>query len=144
MPNSLISGPAGAGKTQEARRILSESAVPIVAVDFQSLYAALLLIERQPDGRYPERLARHGYVIPLVEYIRQAAITGAALMDVEVAMTNSDGSAIRRDELLRRLGPGAAELVIDPGRDVVRQRLAVDGALSDQCDEAIERWYGRV
>ena len=144
MANTLISGPAGAAKTQEARRILSESAVPIVAVDFQALYAGLLLLERQPDGRYPERLARHGYVIPLVEYIRQAAITGAALMDIEVAMTNSDGSPPRRDSLLQRLGPGTAELVIDPGRDVVRERLAVDGVLSDQCAEAIERWYGRV
>ena len=143
MPNTLISGPAGSGKTQEARRILTESAVPIVAVDFQSMYAALLLLERLPDGRYPERLDRHQYVIPLVEYIRQAAITGAALMEIEVAMTNSDGSPPRRDELLRRLGPGAAELVIDPGVDVVRERLAVDGALSDQCSEAINRWYGR-
>ena len=143
MPNILLSGPAGSGKTQEARRTIHESAVPIVAVDFQSLYASLLLLERLPDGRYPERLARHDYVIPLVEYIRRAAITGAGLMDIEVAMTNSDGSAVRRDEVLRRLGPGAAELVIDPGVDVVRQRLAVDWALSDQCAEAINRWYGR-
>ena len=145
MPNILLSGPAGSGKTQEAkRRILTESAVPIVAVDFQALYASLLLLERTPDGRYPERLARHDYVIPLVEYIRQAAITGAELMNIEVAMTNSDGSVIRRDELVRRLGPGAAELVIDPGREVVRERLAVGGELSNQCDEAIERWYGRL
>ena len=123
--------------------MLDTSAVPAISVDFQSVYASLLLIERQPDGRYPERLARHGYVIPLVEYIRQAAITGAALMDIEVAMTNSDGSPPRRDELLQRLGPGALEQVIDPGREVVRERLAVDGVLSDQCAEAIERWYGR-
>ena len=62
-------------------------------------------------------------------------------MELEVVYTNSQGRPPRRDELLRRLGPGAAEVVIDPGIDVVRRRLAVDGALSDQCQEAIDRWY---
>ena len=106
--------------------------------------AALLLIERQPDGRYPERLTRQEYVLPLVEYIRQAAVTGAALMEIDAIVTNSDGSALRRDSLLRRLAFGASERVIDPGIDVVRERLAVNGELSDQCAEAINRWYGRM
>ena len=141
MPNTLLSGPAGAGKTQEARRILNESAAPVISLDFQTLYAALLLLERLPDGRYPERLTKHGYVLPMVEYLRQAGITGAAAMELDVILTNSDGNPPRRDTLLRRLGPGAAEVVIDPGIDVVRRRLAVDGVLSDQCEEAIDRWY---
>ena len=141
MPNILLSGPAGAGKTSEARRILNQSALPVIALDFQSLYAALLLLERLPDGRYPERLDKHKYVLPMVQYLRQAAITGATEMELEVVYTNSQGSPPRRDDLLRRLGPGAAEVVIDPGLDVVRRRLAVDGALSDQCEEAIDRWY---
>ena len=143
MPDVLLSGPAGAGKTQEARRILDNAAAPTVALDFQTLYAALLLLERQPDGRYPERLTRHEYVLPMVEYLRQAGITGAAAMEIDVILTNSDGSALRRDELLRRLGAGATELVIDPGRAVVESRLSVDGTLSDQCGQAITRWYGR-
>ena len=143
MADTLLSGPAGAGKTQHARRLLDTAAAPIVALDFQSIYAALLLLERQPDGRYPERLARHEYVLPLVEYVRRAAITGAALMEIDVALTNSDGSPLRRLELLNRLQPGAAELVIDPGLDVVTDRLSVDGVLSDQCGKAISRWYGR-
>ena len=141
MPNILLSGPAGAGKTSEARRILNQSALPVIALDFQSLYAALLLLERLPDGRYPERLDKHKYVLPMVQYLRQAAITGATEMELEVVYSNSQGSPPRRDDLLRRLGPGAAEVVIDPGIDVVRRRLAVDGALSDQCEEAIDRWY---
>ena len=124
--------------------MIGNAAVPTVAIDFQSVYAALLLIERQPDGRYPERLARHEYVLPLVEYVRQATITGAALMEIDAIVTNSDGSAVRRDSILRRLAAGAGEQVIDPGFEVVRERLAVDGALSDQCAEAINRWYGRV
>ena len=144
MAGLLLSGPAGAGKTQEARRVIHNSPAPTVAVDFQSMYAALLLIERQPDGRYPERLTRQEYVLPLVEYIRQAAVTGAALMEIDAIVTNSDGSALRRDSLLRRLAFGASERVIDPGIDVVRERLAVNGELSDQCAEAINRWYGRM
>ena len=143
MADTLLSGPAGAGKTQEARRMIDTAAAPIVALDFQSIYAALLLLERQPDGRFPERLARHEYVLPLVEYIRRAGISGAALMDIDVALTNSDGSALRRAELLNRLRPGALELVIDPGVDVVTDRLSVDGVLSDQCGKAVSRWYGR-
>ena len=144
MANFLLSRPAGAGKTQEARRILNESAVPAIALDFQTLYAALLLLERQRDGRYPERLTKHEYVLPMVEYLRQAGITGAAAMELDVTLTNSDGGAVRRDTLLRRLGAGAAEVIIDPGRAVVESRLAKDGVLTDQCGEAIERWYGRV
>ena len=124
--------------------MIHNSPAPTVAVDFQSMYAALLLIERQPDGRYPERLTRQEYVLPLVEYIRQAAVTGAALMEIDAIVTNSDGSALRRDSLLRRLAFGASERVIDPGIDVVRERLAVNGELSDQCAEAINRWYGRM
>ena len=108
------------------------------------MYAALLLLERRPDGRYPERLARHDFVIPLVEYVRQATITGASLMQIDAIATNSDGSATRRDSLLRRLGVGATERVIDPGRAVVESRLSVDGVLSGQCEESINRWYSRL
>ena len=50
-----ISGPAGSGKTQEARRLLDAAAGPMLAADFQSILAALLLLERLPNGRYPNR-----------------------------------------------------------------------------------------
>ena len=59
-------------------------------------------------------------------------------------MTNSDGSPRRREYLRGLLGPGAVETVLDPGREVVAQRLSVDGRLSDQCNEAIQRWYTRI
>ena len=59
MADPAFSGPAGSGKTQDARRLLETATAPTVALDFQSLYAALLLLERNPDGRYPERQARH-------------------------------------------------------------------------------------
>ena len=70
MPNPvLLSGPAGAGKTQEARRLLREAVGPMVAADFQALLVALLLLERDPEtGRYPARLdSQAAWFLPLVE-----------------------------------------------------------------------------
>ena len=106
----------------------------------------LTMLERGPDGRYPERLASQAsWLLPLTEYTRQAIITGAGLMDVEVVATSSDGAATRRETLLQRLGPGSREIVLDPGRAVVEANLAgPDGVLSDQCGQAINRWYGRL
>ena len=51
---------------------------PAVVVDFQRLYAALTGDERDPEtGRYPERQDRHSFLLPMVEYLRRTAITGA-------------------------------------------------------------------
>ena len=145
MPNILLSGPAGAGKTQEARRLLEASTEPTVAADFQSILAALTLLERQSDGRYPQRReSQASWLLPLTEYLRQAVIGAAQERGVDVVATNSDGSPERRALLLSRLGPGAVEQVIDPGLNIVTQRLSVDGTLSDQCREAIQRWHGRL
>ena len=119
MPDILLSGPAGAGKTAEARRLLEAYPGPAVALDFQSLYAALLLLERQVDGRYPPREPQHQFAYPLVEYIRRAAITAARDREIGVILTNSDSDPERRAALLGRLKPGATERVIDPGRAVV-------------------------
>ena len=46
--------------------------------------------------------------------------------------------------LLGRLGPTASERIIDPGVEVVTQRLTVDGTLDPDCARAIQRWYGRL
>ena len=146
MPNLLLSGPAGAGKTEEARLLLQASTEPTVSADFQSILAAVLLLERDPvTGRYPQRReSQASWLLPMVEYLRLAIIGAAQARGVGVITTNSDGSPERRALLLSRLGPGAAERVIDPGRQVVTERLSVDGTLSDPCTQAINRWYGRL
>ena len=46
--NVLLSGPAGAGKSQMARELLRTGKAD-VAADFQSILAALLLLERDPE-----------------------------------------------------------------------------------------------
>ena len=145
MSNILISGPAGAGKTEEARRVLEAATEPMVAADFQTILAALSLLERQPDGRFPPRReSQAAWLLPLVEYTRMAVIGAAQERGVDVVTTNSDGSPERRALLLSRLGPGAVEQVIDPGIEIVTERLSADGVLDPDCFQAIQRWYGRV
>ena len=146
MPNILLSGPAGSGKSQEARKLLEASTEPTVAADFQSIVAALLLQERGPDGKYP---LRPEWVLPLAEYTRRSVITGARRAGIKIVATNSDGDPERREFLLRQLGEGAEEVVIDPGEEVVTERLSQTGTdglprLSTACKAAIGRWYQRI
>ena len=143
MADVLLSGPAGAGKTAEARRLLEDYPGPAVALDFQSLYAALLLLERMADGRYPQREPQHEFAYPLVEYLRRAALTAARDREIEVVLTNSDSSPERRAACSWDCSSrGQRRRVIDPGRAVVVERLSdADGNLTIQCGEAIGRWY---
>ena len=84
----------------------------------------ILAIEREADGRYPERLDSDAWALAVAEYVRRAAITGAIEQDVEVIATNSDGSPERRAFLLGLLGAGATEQVVDPGIEIVTERLS--------------------
>ena len=145
MASILLSGPAGAGKSQEARRLLAAASVPTIMIEFQDLYASVLGIRRNPEtGRYPPRRPQDAYALPLAEYGRQALISGAIAQELDVVLTNSDGNADRRAFLLGRLGPLATERVIDPGISVVTERLSVQGTLSPDCLSAIQRWHGRI
>ena len=144
MPNTLVSGPSGAGKSQLARDLLAQVQGQGAIVDFQAIYAALLLLLRGPDGRYPERNPSDAHLLALSEYTRRAMISGAQEMDIEIIATNSDGSPARREYLRGLLGAGAVETVLDPGRKVVVDRLSINGVLSQQCGQAVDRWYGRL
>ena len=140
---TLLSGPAGGGKTIEARRLVNTAAVPSVMIDFQDLYATVLGIEREEEnGRYPERLPTQSYALPMAEAMRLRAIDVALEMELDVVLTNSSSDQTRRSFLLTRLGAGATETIIDPGIEVVTERLSVGGILSQQCSQAISRWFG--
>ena len=143
MSSVLLSGPAGAAKSALALELLQEWSGPVVLIDFQSLAAALTGAVRGPDGRYPLRDER---LLPIVEYLRRAALTAARQRNLDVIATNSDGAPARREFLLAELGESASERIIDPGRPVVVARLAdaATGVLSPACESAIGRWYGRL
>ena len=105
--------------------MLRASADPMIASDFQSILAGLLLLQRTEDGRYPPRNPlQDPWLLPLTEAIRQTAITFAKEADIAVVATSSDGSPARRQYLLERLGPGSTERILDPGIDVVTARLS--------------------
>ena len=143
MPNILVSGPAGAGKSAVARLRRREMQQPAVIADFQSTYVSLSGDVRDESGNYPERDEE---LLPLIERERQRVIVDAVQAEIGVVATNSDGSQVRREYLLGLLGVGATEEVIDPGRDVVTARLSdpATGSLSDSCDQALQRWYSRT
>ena len=142
--NVLLSGPAGSGKSQLAKQLLLGFGGLVILVDFQSIYAALSGDVRDPEtGKYP---LRNDALLPIVEYTRRAAITGAVVAGIGIVATNSDGDVARRQFLLSQMGPLAIERVIDPGRQVVESRL-VDietGELSDDCNQAVSRWFDRL
>ena len=144
MASVLISGPAGAGKSQEAKRRRDAATAPTVVADFQSIVAALLAQTRGPDGKFPPRPE---WILPLAEYTRRAIIAGAKARQIDVIATNSDGDPGRRRFLLDILGPDdAEEIVVDPGETEVSQRLIDQRTkrVSVECKRAIGRWYGRM
>ena len=143
MAGILLSGPAGAAKSALAWRLLAEHPTLAAVADFQAIYAALTLVQRDRNGRYPLRDDR---LLPLVEYTRRAIIGGAVARDIDIVATNSDGDQERRAFLLASLGAGAVEQVVDPGRAIVEARLSdpATGELSIECNGAIERWYTRI
>ena len=142
----LLSGPAGSGKSARARELLSQATKPTIVADFTSLFNAVRLIERQPDGTFPVRTDRDNVYLPIAETMRREAIRQARQRGLEIVATNSDGDARRRTALVASLGEGAVEEVIDPGEQVVRARLAdaISGELSSSCEGAINRWYRRL
>ncbi len=104
MPGVLISGPAGGGKSGVAHELLLEAgAEPTVLADFQEIYVAVSGVERGPDGRYP---LRRPELLPVVQYLKNAAISTAVRNRLRVLVTNSDGSDEVRLRILSHLYAG--------------------------------------
>ena len=122
MASILISGPAGAGKSQEAKRRRDAATAPTVVADFQSLVVAMLQQTRGPDGKYP---GRPEWILPMAEATRRFVIQEARRRQIDVIATNSDGDPGRRRFLLDMIGPAddAGEIIVDPGETEVSQRL---------------------
>lgn len=143
----LISGPAGGGKTQEALARLGTTTRNSVLADFSSVYNSITGTRRDPaTGRFPIRRQADEVVLPLTEQLRRDIIRRARRLGFDVVATNSSGDPQIRRRLLELLGPGATEVVVDPGREVVEERLKVKstGILGQECQKATSRWYDRI
>ena len=143
--NLLLTGPAGASKSQAARELLRNGKADLAA-DFTSILAGLLLLERDPEtGRFPPRDQAAERLIPLVAAIKAAVVREALDRGLTVVETNSNGSPAQRQRLLAALG-GGVERILDPGRQVVEQRLAdpVTSQLSSECKKATGRYYDNL
>ena len=115
-----------------------------VQADYTALWAATRGIEREPDGRYPVRTDADPAVRSgLVTYLRAVAVRQALRVDLRVLVTSgTPKTAVKWSTVAREEGALFSLRTMDPGEAVVRQRLAVDGVVSDQCEEAVRRWYG--
>ena len=97
-----------------------------------------------PPAAIPNDANPNAHALRLAEYLRRVAITASVARGIRVITSNSDSDLDRRAFLLRELGPGATERVIDPGFDVSISNLqGPNGITSDQCAAAVERWYKR-
>ena len=108
------------------------------------MYASVLGIRRNPETGATQHDDHKTPTLCLWRSTFASSRDGWIAQELDIVLTNSDGDADRRQFLLGRLGVGATERVIDPGIEVVTERLSVDGTLSDQCRDAIQRWHGRL
>ena len=137
---TLLEGPAGAGKSQEAARMLAAGEADVLA-DLTSLWAAMRGYERDGEGRYPVR-ADNDPVLPLASYMRAAVVRAALREGLAVAVTTgTPDMATRWAAVAEETGAAFTVRTIDPGEAVVRERLAENGTLSPACEKAVRRWY---
>ena len=138
----LIEGPAGSGKSQLARDLLDAGQVELLA-DTTALWAAIGGHERGPDGKYPVR-NEDDPALHTARYLQTVAAGFALREGYKIAVTTSQRDQVEKwTAVANRYDASLSVQTVDPGRDVVAARLAdpVTGELSDECEQAISRWY---
>ena len=80
-------------------------------------------------------------MLPFVSAVKAAALSLAVERELSGFVTSSARDDVAVLERITR----TAAVVIDPGELVVRARLAdpETGELSDECENAVGRWYKR-
>ena len=139
----LLEGPSGAGKSELLREMLAAGEID-VAADITALWAATGGAERDPvTGKYPVRL-ENDPALATARYL-QTVTAGFALREgYAIAVTTSQRDQVEKwQAVANRYDSPLSVRTVDPGRSVVEARLSdpVTGELSDECGEAIGRWY---
>lgn len=141
MSLTLIQGPAGGGKSQIAADLLAAGGIDLLA-DITQLWVALSGVERDAEGRYPER-EDDDPALESARYMQSVLVRFALSLGANVAVTTSRRDQEERWQRAAEEADTDFEIrTVDPGEDVVRGRLTgPDGQLSAACDRAIRRWY---
>ena len=143
MAITVLRGPAGAGKSQSPvlRETLDEGGV---VIDMTTLFAALRALERDDDGRYPERTAADDKALSLTRLLKAAAVRHAVELGIDAVFTSSSPDASVLANVARWSGGAQPRVVtVDPGEAKIRERLAYGKSVSPECEKTIRRWYGR-
>ena len=72
--------------------------------------------------------------------MKDYAVEQAVTRELDGYVTSSSRDDIKRLERIT----GQEAIVVDPGEEVTKARLAdpVTGELSEECEKALRRWYG--
>ena len=139
----LVEGPAGANKSGLIRSLMARGQLDI-AVEFTELWAATRGKRRDPQtGRLPIWRQDDPFIRSFFGHaLKEAAVDLALERDLRVAV--SESSPHKSEKWARVAAVKGAEFerrTIDPGPEVIKQRLSVGGKLSIECKMAGDRWY---
>ena len=139
---TLLEGPPGAGKSQELERLKAAGEID-AASDLTRLWAALGLVERGADGRYPVRTSDDP-VLALSRYVKAVAVREGLRSGLRMAVTSSARDQAERWRAIAEEAGASFEFrTIDPGEGVATSRLTdSDGNIEAECSAALGRWYG--
>lgn len=140
----LIEGPAGSGKSQLLDEMLAGNEVDVIS-DLTAFWVALRAIKRLPDGKYPVRTADDPAIrAGIAAYLRATAVHKSLSAGLRVAVTTGTPDTLGKwQQVAASHNTSFAVQTVDPGRAEVTRRLAdSNGNLSQECSQAISRWYG--
>ena len=106
---------------------------------------ALRGVRRNADGRYPIRTPDDPTITTgLAAYMRAVVVRQGLRQGLRVVVTSgTPDTAVKWSEVARENESPFSVVTVDPGEPVVRARLReVNGEMSDECEQAVRRWYG--
>ena len=131
----IVGGPAGSGKSVRVARTLGELGSSAVASEWTRLWAAIRLVERDAEGRFPVRTP--SAVDGLITQIRRDVVNQAVRRDLPLVV--STGSRIEL-EALRAILPRAEVQIIDTSEDQALANLQQNYPNEPECPKAVARW----